>query len=284
MVREWFWAGDKKKGGKPVWNKYAAAVAESLETAYNNGKRKKVKIDDERYVDMADRDNMVQRRYDDKNKQRDVMRGDDNDSEEDEEEEDKEDSHTTSPPAKKQKTLETNSGNNNNNNNNNNSTVKEQDINCMTVAQLKNELRQKGLAVSGAKSELITRLKAGHNNNNNNKNPYTVSYTSSAVPLSGIIYTSINVLGGECHGWQVDGWYCGSYDPKDKSKDVHYGGFGMACLQCNMGWLNIGWFCGCCWRTKEDYEDQMKTRSKFSLAEMPEHIVQEVQRREKSNK
>lgn len=59
-------------------------MAEKLEKAYN-AKRKKVKIDDERYVDMSDRDNMAQRRYDDSNKQRGVKREEKEEEEEEEE-------------------------------------------------------------------------------------------------------------------------------------------------------------------------------------------------------
>lgn len=41
-----------------------------------------MKIDDERYVDMSDRDNMAQRRYDDSNKRRGVKREEEEEEEE----------------------------------------------------------------------------------------------------------------------------------------------------------------------------------------------------------
>eukprot|EP00026_Physarum_polycephalum_P006740 Phypoly_transcript_06792.p1 GENE.Phypoly_transcript_06792~~Phypoly_transcript_06792.p1 ORF type:complete len:557 (+),score=105.14 Phypoly_transcript_06792:27-1697(+) len=67
----WEWAGDSKAGGsQDIWVKYKADVAKKIEVAYQN-KDAEFKLDDERFIDLKD---MLQRRYDSKNKKRAIRR------------------------------------------------------------------------------------------------------------------------------------------------------------------------------------------------------------------
>jgi WWE domain len=60
---KWFWAGDAKTKKGPIqWVEYSDAISVKLELALKQ-KKSKVKIDDERFVDLSDRDEMMQCRY-----------------------------------------------------------------------------------------------------------------------------------------------------------------------------------------------------------------------------
>ena len=76
----WYWSGDSKAGDKDVWVEYDHATATKLERAFQRS-AKKSKLDKERfiihiflafciliscrYIDMADRNKIMQRRYSD---------------------------------------------------------------------------------------------------------------------------------------------------------------------------------------------------------------------------
>eukprot|EP00026_Physarum_polycephalum_P009006 Phypoly_transcript_09115.p1 GENE.Phypoly_transcript_09115~~Phypoly_transcript_09115.p1 ORF type:complete len:446 (+),score=106.74 Phypoly_transcript_09115:176-1339(+) len=70
---KWVWAGDSKKGSQDVWIEYDADIAEKIENAYKRGK-KKVVIDTERFIDLSDPTEFLQRRKDDESKRRVVKR------------------------------------------------------------------------------------------------------------------------------------------------------------------------------------------------------------------
>ena len=65
----WYWKGDPRNG-KVNWLPYDRKVSEEIEIS-KQAKEKQHKIDDERYIVFAQK---VQRRYDDKNRRRDVRR------------------------------------------------------------------------------------------------------------------------------------------------------------------------------------------------------------------
>ncbi|KAN0018185.1 hypothetical protein ACTFIU_010799 [Dictyostelium citrinum] len=78
-IARWFWAGDSNggpsKGGghQDIWVEYDDInMRKKLEKAFANGK-KKLKVDNERFVDFQ---NMLQRRYDDESKRRNLKRED----------------------------------------------------------------------------------------------------------------------------------------------------------------------------------------------------------------
>ncbi|KAM9965314.1 hypothetical protein ACTFIW_005130 [Dictyostelium discoideum] len=78
-IARWFWAGDSgggpSKGGghQDVWVEYDDMnMRKKLEKAFSIGK-KKLKVDNERFVDFQ---NMLQRRYDDESKRRNLKRED----------------------------------------------------------------------------------------------------------------------------------------------------------------------------------------------------------------
>ncbi|KAN0044661.1 hypothetical protein ACTA71_006180 [Dictyostelium dimigraforme] len=78
-IARWFWAGDSNggpsKGGghQDIWVEYDdLSMRKKLEKAFASGK-KKLKVDEERFVDFQ---NMLQRRYDDKSKRRNLKRED----------------------------------------------------------------------------------------------------------------------------------------------------------------------------------------------------------------
>eukprot|EP01112_Ceratiomyxa_fruticulosa_P012218 TRINITY_DN3375_c0_g1_i4.p1 TRINITY_DN3375_c0_g1~~TRINITY_DN3375_c0_g1_i4.p1 ORF type:complete len:510 (+),score=117.43 TRINITY_DN3375_c0_g1_i4:257-1786(+) len=74
-VVQWKWAGDGKTGSQSTWINYDKDIAEQIEKAYKKG-QKTVKIDKERYIDLNDPNEFLQRRYDDPNKRRLVKRED----------------------------------------------------------------------------------------------------------------------------------------------------------------------------------------------------------------
>eukprot|EP01112_Ceratiomyxa_fruticulosa_P012215 TRINITY_DN3375_c0_g1_i1.p2 TRINITY_DN3375_c0_g1~~TRINITY_DN3375_c0_g1_i1.p2 ORF type:complete len:244 (+),score=61.79 TRINITY_DN3375_c0_g1_i1:181-912(+) len=74
-VVQWKWAGDSKTGAQSTWINYDKDIAEQIEKAYQKG-LKTVKIDKERYIDLSDSNEFLQRRYDDPNKRRLVKRED----------------------------------------------------------------------------------------------------------------------------------------------------------------------------------------------------------------
>eukprot|EP01112_Ceratiomyxa_fruticulosa_P017992 TRINITY_DN5697_c0_g1_i1.p1 TRINITY_DN5697_c0_g1~~TRINITY_DN5697_c0_g1_i1.p1 ORF type:complete len:421 (-),score=99.92 TRINITY_DN5697_c0_g1_i1:143-1405(-) len=70
---KWQWAGDSKTGSQDVWIDYDDDMTERLEKSYKKG-LKTVKIDKDRYVDLNDPNEFLQRRSDDPNKRRLVRR------------------------------------------------------------------------------------------------------------------------------------------------------------------------------------------------------------------
>ena len=71
---KWYWAGDSK-GVQDAWVEYSPSQCDALERAYQNKRRKTVKVDDDRFVTFGNRkDKMTQKRYDDTDKQRTVKR------------------------------------------------------------------------------------------------------------------------------------------------------------------------------------------------------------------
>jgi len=88
MVKvKWYWAGDSTKGAQDTWIEYDGATAAKLEAYFHDKRRKRYDIDAMRYIDMSNRNAMVQRRNDDYEKRRGVKRevadSDDSDSSDD---------------------------------------------------------------------------------------------------------------------------------------------------------------------------------------------------------
>eukprot|EP01116_Phalansterium_solitarium_P018522 TRINITY_DN4928_c0_g1_i3.p1 TRINITY_DN4928_c0_g1~~TRINITY_DN4928_c0_g1_i3.p1 ORF type:complete len:383 (-),score=112.18 TRINITY_DN4928_c0_g1_i3:736-1830(-) len=71
-VVRWWWSADSS-GKSDKWVEYAEPVAVQLEKGFKS-KMASVRVDDDRYVDLSDLDNMLQRRNDDASKRRAVKR------------------------------------------------------------------------------------------------------------------------------------------------------------------------------------------------------------------
>eukprot|EP01127_Copromyxa_protea_P022496 TRINITY_DN8087_c0_g1_i2.p1 TRINITY_DN8087_c0_g1~~TRINITY_DN8087_c0_g1_i2.p1 ORF type:complete len:778 (+),score=195.79 TRINITY_DN8087_c0_g1_i2:18-2351(+) len=66
VVGEWSWLGEDD-----TWHPYSKEISEKIEFGYVNKTENKIPVDDERYVDLS---NMFQRRYDDGEKKRYILR------------------------------------------------------------------------------------------------------------------------------------------------------------------------------------------------------------------